>query len=322
MDGAGGQRWLAARLPVHRGDVWADGNWGHGALVMHWNGSRWSRVTVPGQSGFSLTEVRASSASNVWLFGADNNGEEGTILRWNGSSWQDVPVPAGVIPNAAAVLNVSDVWMSGSQTGTGSGSNDACQTALYHWNGSAWDSPDYVATAVDGISGSGARNVWVVGESRHSTVTGNYTLAAYRWNGSAWVAPSMPAPRGGGEPGITVQSSANVWLFAWQAKKSSRGFLLHWNGTRWREIVAPRQMPASDELVTDGSGGLWAGPWAHWTGIRWVNTSPSVSFVGVNNSYNLHGLARVPGRTRIWAAGLVSHTPSSSSWDSLIAQYP
>jgi hypothetical protein len=30
---------------------------------------------------------------------------------------------------------------------------------------------------------------------------------------------------------------------------------MHWNGTRWSEDVAPRSMPASDELTTDGSGG-------------------------------------------------------------------
>lgn len=312
---------LQSVAAVSPGDAWAAGSWGDGALVMHWNGSKWSRVTVPGQSGFSLTEVRASSAANVWLFGADNNGENGTILRWNGSSWQDVPLPAGVIPNAAAVLSVSDVWISGPETCTGSGSNEPCQTALYHWNGSAWDAPDYVPTQVNAMSGSGARNVWLVGESRVSTVTENYTLAAYRWNGSAWVAPSMPEPRSGGAPDVTAQSSANVWLFAWQAKKSSRGFVLHWNGTRWSEDVAPGRMAASDGLATDGSGGVWAGALAHWTGSRWLNTSPGVSFVGTD-AVNLHGLARVPGQTRIWAVGAVSHTASSSTWDSLIAQYP
>jgi hypothetical protein len=56
-------------------------------------------------------------------------------------------------------------------------------------------------------------------------------------------------------------------------------------------------MPASDELATDGRGGMWAGAWAH-------------------------DMTRVPGRTTMWAVGVVSHTASSSTWDSLIAQYP
>jgi hypothetical protein len=170
------------------------------------------------------------------------------------------------------------------------------------------------------MSGSGARNVWVAGESRLSIVTYNYTLVAYRWNGSAWVAPSMPEPRSGGGPDVIAQSSANVWLFAWQATKSPRGVVLHWNGTRWSEDVAPGRMPVSDELATDGTGGLWAGPWAHWTGSRWLNTSPSTSFVG-GDVLSLHALARVRGQSRIWAVGVVSHT-SSSTRDSLIAQYP
>ena len=171
------------------------------------------------------------------------------------------------------------------------------------------------------MSGSGSRNVWVVGESRLSSATQNYTLAAYRWNGRAWVAPSMPAPRSGGAPGVVAQSSASVWLFAWQAKKSSRGFVLHWNGARWSEDVVPKSMPASDELATDGRGGLWAGAWAHWTGGRWVNTSPGASFTG-GDAVNLLDMTRVPGQTTMWAVGVVSHTASSSTWDSLIAQYP
>ena len=72
-----------------------------------------------------------------------------------------MPLPGGVIPNEAAVLSASDAWISGPESCTGSGNNERCQTALYHWNGSAWAAPDFVPTQVSAMSGS--RDVWVVG---------------------------------------------------------------------------------------------------------------------------------------------------------------
>ncbi len=53
-----------------------------------------------------------------------------------------------------------------------------------------------------------------------SRLPGPYTLLAYRWTGSSWKAVSMPHPRSTGPPMITVVSRSNVWLYAWQAKKS------------------------------------------------------------------------------------------------------
>jgi hypothetical protein len=40
---------------------------------MRWNGGSWSAVTIPGSTG-SFSSVTASSAKNVWVFGATANG--------------------------------------------------------------------------------------------------------------------------------------------------------------------------------------------------------------------------------------------------------
>jgi hypothetical protein len=44
--------------------------------------------------------------------------------------------------------------------------------------------------------------------------------------------------------------------------------------------------------------------------------------VGGGNAFALRGLARVPGRSTLWAGGQVSRTPTSKVWDALIARYP
>lgn len=302
-------------------DQWAVGDWGNSALVMHGNGSTWRRVSVPGQAGANLFQVTGTSPGNVWAFGNRDGGSVGVILRYNGSSWQSVAPPAGLVPNEAAVLSSTDVWIGGTESCTGSGSSETCQTPMYQWDGAQWNGPYQVPAVVNWISGSGASNVWLTGEAG-TGLPGPYTLVTYRWTGSRWAEVSMPRPRSEGPPVITVTSRRNVWLFAWQAKKSRRGYLLHWTGSSWREYVAPANLPAEDGLVTDGSGGVWAGALVHFTGGRWVDTVPGPAFVGGGNGFALRGLARVPGRSTLWAGGQVSRTPASSVWDSLIARYP
>jgi hypothetical protein len=305
---------------VSPSDIWAVGVWGQSALVLHGTGTHWSRVTVPGQLNAELFQVAGTSPDNVWAFGNNNDGSAGTILRYNGGGWTSVTPPGGVIPTAAAVLSSTDVWIGGVESCTGSGTGGTCQTATYQWNGSSWNGPYLVPDGVNEIAGSGAGNVWLVGETG-TGAPGPYRLVAYRWTGSRWKAVSMPHPRSTGPPDIAVASRRSVWLYAWQAKKSHRGYLLHWTGRAWREFVAPRNLPTEDGLVTDGSGGVWAGALAHWTGRTWVNTEPGLSFTGTD-TFSLNGLSRVPGRSTLWAAGAVSRTPTSSVSDSLVARYP
>lgn len=315
--------WTANQLfsvtAVSASNAWAVGHKGDTALVMHWNGSGWSRLTVPGQTGFDAMLVKASAWNNVWVFGTSFGSGTAEILRFDGSAWSNVQLPAGAFANAATVLSPSDVWIAGPESCTNSGSTTQCESQVYHWNGGTWTSY-MLPTLVNDISGSSADNVWLSAEGRATLDSTSYYLNAYKWNGSAWhFVSSMPTPRSKGSAGITVTSSGNVWLGAWLASDGD-GYVLHWNGSYWARHTAPTSVPTSDELVTDGHSGVWSGPWAHWTGSRWVNTTPGPSFAG-DYGFNLRGLARIPGRTTLWGVGDVSRTSTSSVWDSLVAVY-
>ncbi len=63
------QNSLYGMAALSASDQWAVGVWGKSALVMHGNGSRWSRVTVPGQAGAELFQVSGTSLGNVWAGG-------------------------------------------------------------------------------------------------------------------------------------------------------------------------------------------------------------------------------------------------------------
>jgi hypothetical protein len=85
-------------------DVWAVGSQGDSALVMHFDGTRWSRVEVPDSGAAdardTLSSVTAVSAGEVWavgdscVWGWNGNECQPLILRLSGGAWQEVP-PAG-----------------------------------------------------------------------------------------------------------------------------------------------------------------------------------------------------------------------------------
>jgi hypothetical protein len=87
---------------ISRTDAWAEGTNYHGQTpvnsqyVLHWNGAKWSEVTIPGSSGYSSSGVSASSASNVWVLGTDANGSlSQKLFRYDGAHWHTMSVPEG-----------------------------------------------------------------------------------------------------------------------------------------------------------------------------------------------------------------------------------
>jgi hypothetical protein len=94
-------------------------------LVSHWNGSTWSRTTLPAPAGASnttLSAVSRSSASDVWGFGNyELHGVHLLLEHWNGSVWSKVAIPTTIHPTAEALgllsLGVNDLWLTG-ESGT------------------------------------------------------------------------------------------------------------------------------------------------------------------------------------------------------------
>ena len=98
------------------------------SVMLHYNGTGWSQVTVPDNSG--LTSVAAISPTDAWAIAAD-----GDILNWNGTSWTvettAFNTPAVESPAIAAV-SATNIWIAGV---VASG-----EFAVAHYNGTAWSS--------------------------------------------------------------------------------------------------------------------------------------------------------------------------------------
>ncbi len=80
-----------------------------------------------------------------------------------------------------------------------------------------------------------------------------------------------------------------------------------WNsaGKSWRLLRIPKGTFTEGPVVADGHGGVWFGPWTHWTGRAWT----TYLFASVGHGYSspyLPYMARIPGTTTILAGGTVT----------------
>lgn len=116
---------LYAATAVSGSDVWAVGEQQYrggrfGALIEHWNGTRWSVVPSPdpGSTGNQLYGVAAAGPDDVWAVGQRNDAttDRPLVEHWDGKHWQAVAVPSagttGAVLQAVAVHG-HDVWAVG-----------------------------------------------------------------------------------------------------------------------------------------------------------------------------------------------------------------
>jgi hypothetical protein len=201
---------LRAVAALSAGDAWAVGFRGGTraetpleTLVLHWDGSSWSRVASPNVDGGAnqLFGITALAADDIWAVGAA--GGAPLALHWNGSAWSVVAVPRDAGLRSEKLTGVSgaggnDVWAVGDGKGV---FNNQTFATLRHWDGTHWT--DKVCRAAsasnppDGYEGGGpdayftavsagaADDVWAVG------VRGSGPMI-HHWDGQAWTRVTHP----------------------------------------------------------------------------------------------------------------------------------
>jgi hypothetical protein len=159
-------------------------------LILHWNGSAWTRVPSPNPAlDSSLTGVAAASADSAWAIGdtISDNSNSPLTLRWNGTAW--TTVPAGLGPDASiegvAAAPAGTAWAVGN---TGIGTSG--RTLILRWNGTAWTRVPSPGPGVGlvGVAALSDSDAWAVG-------TAGGKVLILRWNGKTWsVAAGQPPP--------------------------------------------------------------------------------------------------------------------------------
>jgi hypothetical protein len=182
-------------------------------LLLHWNGTKWTRVASPNVKGSDFNEplsVAASSSTNAWSVGNFNNSSSETqtlSLRWNGTAWKVVPSPnpggssAESAFNSVVTLSPANAWGVGYYFDT---ATSTTETMALHWNGTAWHkaptpSPGSSVSSLLAVAGASSTNIWAVGDSSSTSAScseGTFvdrTLVVH-WNGTAWKQASSPSP--------------------------------------------------------------------------------------------------------------------------------
>jgi hypothetical protein len=239
-----------------------------------------------------------------------SRGVRSLIVHFNGRRWGRVPSPnIGWLDGVAAVAP-DDVWAIAP--------NDDSHRIL-HWNGTRWTVrrlPHLGNLQPQSISGSGRRNVWVVGWRAGARLPGNSvgdeTLALHWTGGPHWKLVRSPNPvhRYNEFSAVVTSSPTDAWA---TGSAEGRCFTAHWDGTRWRTVPVPdSQRHKCGELTGLGYAGpdqLWAvgagrGPgfgtayYLHWTGKAWKR-SPGPNNPNTPTPYAISGTARAD----MWSVG-------------------
>jgi hypothetical protein len=312
------------------GDVLNPASRKNRTLIEQFDGSKWSVIPSPNQSGDNngLNGVSMASGSG-WAVGyaSAGGGHQPLALRWDGHRWL-LASPANDTGNAyfTGIDTLADgsAWAVGLQQTAGG----TRRTLVEHASGGAWTqvvSPnDGTATdnnVLTAVGGTPATGLWAVGYRQSPRGLKSLVLRYDTTLPSpSWVSVSgtgdVPSP-GKVETvltGVDVRAASDVWAVGYYDQGSvKRPLALHWNGSRWSTSPVPgagllRQVRAI------AAGNVWSvGTYynaserriktlvVHFDGMRWatVRSADSAS----PNADELIGIASDPPGSSITVVG-------------------
>ncbi len=169
---------LAAVAAVAPDDVWAVGSWFtkgfvDRTLILHWDGTAWTRVPSPNAdvADNDLVSIAAIATDDVWAVGL--HGLHTLTMHWDGTAWTIVPSPTlGGSSDLAGVIALApdDVWAVGGRLDRPA---NALHTLVEHWDGTSW-------VVVDSANkGPSDNHLWGV-----TAATGRMFAVGYRFRNS------------------------------------------------------------------------------------------------------------------------------------------
>jgi len=256
-------------------------------LILHWDGTAWTRVPSPGPARGRLTGVAATSAGNAWTVGYNteaNNGTSPVILHWDGANWAQVPAPAGTSGLfSVSAVSARSAWAAGWADDPSRGTRT---TLILRWDGTAWarvPSPtpgneqgyvNYVTAASDGTA-------WAAGYAIPNSGSSAERPLLMRWDGSTWQA--VPVPGAAANTtfyGLAATPAGTAWAVGCTTIKPlgscHNGLVLQWNGTSWARVEAPAGFKVGGVVVLSATDALAVGSGdpsriflTRWNGETW-----------------------------------------------------
>lgn len=245
-----GQAWTQQNIPglaqdgelnsvkaVSATDVWAAGDAvvpgtnRFEQLILHFDGSTWTRTPVPqverATDDIRVRAVSATSSHDAWVVGnVLNFFKQGQdlpfILHWNGSRWTRAGLPVLGATGFPGLAKGADLL---------------------------------------GVAARTADDAWAVGSAGPEP---GQTLIVH-WNGQSWI--PVPSPSPGGQAGddflrsVTVTSPFSaVAVGEFTTSTGVSGLLLRWDGMRWRQVpvTSPGSVTRLMSVDAGSPGDFWA----------------------------------------------------------------
>jgi hypothetical protein len=275
---------LNGAAAVASNDVWAAGdvddiNSGRAhAVIEHWDGTVWSKATIPHRGVSSLlTSMTAIASNDVWAAGWFENDAETAIEplfeHWDGTSWSVVHAEVSsdtefITAISAAATN--DVWAVGYTT-----NGSVNQPLSYHWDGHRWQITHVPirgngSNTLYGVVAPAPGQAWAVGLSTAEAPpkeSPTVTLIE-RWDGTGWEIISSPniGPHSMYQSnrlfGVTALGPTDIWAsgsyFAASGSGDQSTLVEHYDGTNWTIVTTPNR-GFSDTLFGGAAidGSVW-----------------------------------------------------------------
>ena len=322
---------------VSASNVWAVGYDRTGTLILHWDGSAWSKVKSPQLFDGVLDAVSMVSPSNGWAAGDWYNDSTfksvGLLLHWNGTKWARVALPSGTSGMTGVdMVSATDGWAVGADGSTH-------EIVMLHWNGTQWTQ---VPTPGDGaepttVEAMSASNAWAVGSQSAFPAVDNL---AEHWNGTSWTQVATPNPGTyNGVGSVSATSASNAWAVGGYtpATGPDKTLTLRWDGTAWTQVPSPNpgnvsQVHGADANALLGVAALSASnAWSvgdymtrapqgqqapelplvlHWNGTKWAK----ITVPGTFTDTGLTGISML-SRSDGWAVGENYSTVEILHWN-------
>lgn len=339
------------------GNVWAVGDYynrvtnAFNLLILHWDGTTWSKVRspLPSSSVSFLNGVSASSATDAWAVGDYVSNATGywetLILHWNGAAWAQV-----MSPNTSREVNIlagvsaaaaNDAWAAGYSfnysSKRGGSPPGPHHMLVLHWDGTSWTKvarpKQESSSRLSGVYAHPGSDAWAVGDYRNITTMTYDTLILHR-NRRAWSTAASPTPGSSSElTGVSAYSDSDAWAvgnYRDATTGATETLIVHWNGTTWSKVASPDPSASYNVLSgvsSDALGNAWAvGSYydsatgatdtltLRWNGTAWsMVQSPNPSAI-----CNVLNSVSVDSSSDAWAVGYTIAKPSCMN---LVAQH-
>lgn len=321
---------LAGVAAASTRNAWAVGEAGSAAsakvLMLHWNGSKWSRITSPSvlTGPGALSSISVVSAKDAWAVGDSGSflHPRSLLLHWNGKAWSEVTSPKPVANGelAAVTATAKGGWAVGSISGS---SVVQTQPLIFKLTGTKWSRSDPKFGAHSGVILNGVASTSATTFAT-GLFTGQITGELARWSGKAWsFVRSFP------EAGTyhwlnSIAAGPHGVAFAVGFKTSAGNGVvsIRWTGHAWVKAPAPNSANLNTVAFAPG-GATWTAGYRFTGGnlhpviLRWSHNAFSV-VTSPSGVAQLNGLGFATAKYG-WAVGDTS--PDSGHSKTLIEHW-